>query len=423
VLSIARAVFCIAVLVRFLWVTELTAGRVLTTVPAIFVAVAFSVYVLISGSRSPLGVALPFVSVTLDAVVCFMTLLPAALWPEFTYIPLLNKVDTMAILVVITASSFRLSPSAALGSGIINGALFALLMVLDRARPWGDIERGAVVLYAFLIAGVSALAALTAAHTRRLVRRAADKALEAELARRNLGLVLSEHHDLRTLLSSASLHADLLARELESTPAGDAVRRCGSLRRDLRLINDTVRQIREHSYLEILIEQRRSLVDVSSELQQVLREAERRFPKLSVQVARTAESAEAWIRGGAEALRRVLLNLIVNAAEGDGSAGASSVRVELDVRESALCIRVEDDGPGFPEAALEQGLQRLRTTKTDGLGFGLAFVRSVVERSGGRVACANRPSGGACVELSLPSAPSEAPESSHRTFVRPAHAL
>jgi two-component system OmpR family sensor kinase len=40
--------------------------------------------------------------------------------------------------------------------------------------------------------------------------------------------------------------------------------------------------------------------------------------------------------------------------------------------------------------------------RVGGVGLGLSLVKSIAERHGGRVTCADRPGGGACFKLVLP---------------------
>jgi nitrogen fixation/metabolism regulation signal transduction histidine kinase len=50
------------------------------------------------------------------------------------------------------------------------------------------------------------------------------------------------------------------------------------------------------------------------------------------------------------------------------------------------------------------------TTKSKGTGLGLAIVKKIVEEHNGRIVVSNDPSGGACVRIILPAAPSRVAE-------------
>ena len=65
---------------------------------------------------------------------------------------------------------------------------------------------------------------------------------------------------------------------------------------------------------------------------------------------------------------------------------------------------MRDHGAGIPEAASEQLFEQFFTTKEEGLGMGLAIVRSIVEAHGGKIAAENAPDGGARFYFTLPAA-------------------
>jgi signal transduction histidine kinase len=71
-------------------------------------------------------------------------------------------------------------------------------------------------------------------------------------------------------------------------------------------------------------------------------------------------------------------------------------------------IRVEDEGPGIPEAELERvfrpfyRLEPSRNRESGGAGLGLAIARSIIRGQGGDIVLLNRPEGGLRATISLP---------------------
>jgi signal transduction histidine kinase len=70
-------------------------------------------------------------------------------------------------------------------------------------------------------------------------------------------------------------------------------------------------------------------------------------------------------------------------------------------------VRVNDRGPGVPAALRERIFEpfyRLpgASEREGGVGLGLALVKSIVERHGGRVRCEGRDGGGASFVIELP---------------------
>ncbi|WP_242371069.1 sensor histidine kinase [Anaeromyxobacter sp. SG26] len=104
-------------------------------------------------------------------------------------------------------------------------------------------------------------------------------------------------------------------------------------------------------------------------------------------------------------LAQVLLNLLLNA--GDATGGAGAVRVSAREDGPAVELAVEDGGPGFAAADLAHVFEPFFTTKPagEGTGLGLAICRGIVEALGGEIRAGNAPGGGARVVLRLRRAP------------------
>ena len=113
-----------------------------------------------------------------------------------------------------------------------------------------------------------------------------------------------------------------------------------------------------------------------------------------------------------DALARVLLNLVKNAAEAmpDGGVVRITARRALGRTDKAVLVHVSDDGPGIPAYALgrifEPGFsskpQRTGASAAESCGLGLAIVRELVEASGGAVKVASTRRRGTTFELRLP---------------------
>jgi signal transduction histidine kinase len=122
-----------------------------------------------------------------------------------------------------------------------------------------------------------------------------------------------------------------------------------------------------------------------------------------IRQADTPVASELVVQGVTKLLRRALRNLLENARR----HAAGDIVLTLRQHGDRLEIRVCDRGPGVPEALQERIFEpfyRLpgATERDGGVGLGLALVKSIAMRHGGRAFCENRAGGGACFVIELP---------------------
>lgn len=79
----------------------------------------------------------------------------------------------------------------------------------------------------------------------------------------------------------------------------------------------------------------------------------------------------------ADDLRRVLVNLVINAAQAAGAGGV--VHIRLSQSADRALIEVVDNGPGVPAALLPYIFEPRFSTKPQGTGLGLSSARLIVE--------------------------------------------
>jgi signal transduction histidine kinase len=103
-------------------------------------------------------------------------------------------------------------------------------------------------------------------------------------------------------------------------------------------------------------------------------------------------------------LQQVVVNLILNALQALDGAPGSRLRLRTEGVPNAVVLTVEDSGPGIPEGSLARLFSSFFTTKSDGMGIGLAICRTIVENHGGVISAGNAVSGGACFTVRLPLA-------------------
>jgi signal transduction histidine kinase len=215
---------------------------------------------------------------------------------------------------------------------------------------------------------------------------AMQRALKANLETRSQALA-GVSHDLRLPITRAKLR-------LERVDDADVKR---SIEADLdemeRMIADTLEFLRAGSGSEVPIR-----LNLNALIEGVAEDME----ALGATV-RVDGRADAPISGRPQALRRCLANIMDNAR----SHGGGSIEVNVSDAPQRVEIRIEDRGPGIPEAELERvfepyvRLEPSRARHTGGAGLGLAIARAIARAHGGEVTLKNRSGGGLAAILTL----------------------
>lgn len=109
------------------------------------------------------------------------------------------------------------------------------------------------------------------------------------------------------------------------------------------------------------------------------------------------------VRHNEDAIRQVLLNLVMNAVEAMEGKGRVTISVSTSTswaRKYAV-IEVRDTGPGLP-VPVEKIFEPFFTTKTRGSGLGLAVTKQIIEKHRGRIAVDSVASEGTTIRCFLP---------------------
>ena len=112
------------------------------------------------------------------------------------------------------------------------------------------------------------------------------------------------------------------------------------------------------------------------------------------------------ISGDRVQLQQVVLNLIMNAIEAlnEVSEGPRELLVATGKNGSnGVFVAVSDSGPGLDAELISRIFDAFYTSKSHGLGMGLAISRSIIEAHGGRLWAASNVPRGAVFQFSLPA--------------------
>ena len=396
VISGLRAVFCLMVALRFVWIHSTqavpnTAERGGVMLPATLLGFGFSVWMLARTRTGRIGPRLLAASTVCDPVVCTLALASNVFWPWPEYRGILSLPESVTFVALALTSGFRGSARLALIGAGTSGAGALILTLLDQRLNPSHLQHSgnSGSIYIILFLTTTALSTIGAHRTATLVRQASRYGYQSSRARDRLVHLLRENHDAASIVSSALFAIDRVA----ATPGDPSLIRI--LNADLQRLKLVIETVRDQAFTESSALDRLEQIELRSALSLELEARPPAVMQMPIHWLPPAQELYVELPGGRRTLRRMLLNLLLNAQQGDGLEGASQCEVVLNRNGRNVEIEVRDNGPGFADT------DDLRSTKATGTGTGLAFVRSVVEASNGELRLSNTERG-ASVRLVFP---------------------
>lgn len=202
-------------------------------------------------------------------------------------------------------------------------------------------------------------------------------------------------HELRNPLTSLRGNAQLLEGLLTSTPndgrAQQKIRRViAETTRLQQLIDGLLDFARSGTITRAPVDPRALARDAVADV-----DAER--------IVIVDDDAPAMWSLDAARMRQVLVNLLTNAIQ--AAPAESKVTLRVGRRGDRLLLAVEDRGEGVPEALRAGLFAAFRTSKTHGVGLGLAVARRIAELHRGTLVLLDRTGPPTVFEVVIPDAP------------------
>jgi len=149
----------------------------------------------------------------------------------------------------------------------------------------------------------------------------------------------------------------------------------------------------------------RSLMDMADVVESALESFRDRAARIGVEIDSQIDCAGS-MRGDAEQLRRVLINLVGNALDALDESVTGHPRIEIRMGENLagteVWVRIKDNGPGIDDEAVSRLFDPFYTSRSDGTGLGLSITKKIVEAHGGEIEVTSEPGEGACFLLTFP---------------------
>ncbi len=217
-------------------------------------------------------------------------------------------------------------------------------------------------------------------------------------------LTASIAHEVNQPITAAVINAEAALRWLGAQPPNlEEVRGALGL-----IVEDGTRAGNVIDGIRALIKKvppRQACLDINEVIREVIALTRGEAAKTGVSVQTDLADGLPPIYGDRVQLQQVILNLIINAIEAM-SGVAETTRALListgQAEHGGVFVAVRDSGPGLDPASLEHLFNAFYTTKSGGMGMGLAICRSIIEAHEGQLcASANEPRG-AVFQFTLP---------------------
>lgn len=290
---------------------------------------------------------------------------------------------------------------------VVAGAVLLLLVIRTVAgswvRPdmspedWGEfslylwVETAADVAVWLSAGGAIAWAVYRAARTERGRSRLEHL---AEVALLTGGL----SHEIRNHLNALGTYISLL-RKASGGQDGELLERIGKLERAATALDELV-----NDFLTLTrpVKDRLEQVDLAELAEEVTEFLSLDMEQSRVEVHVKADPAIPPVIGDRGKIRRVILNLLVNARHAMPQGGKVVVRVHP--KGAQVQLDVEDTGCGIPPEDQPRVFEAFFSTKAEGTGLGLAVVKRTIEDLGGRVSFESEVGRGTTFHVILPAA-------------------
>jgi two-component system OmpR family sensor kinase len=293
--------------------------------------------------------------------------------------------------------------------GLLGWSAYFVLGWLPDRVVYSRISLGYLLLFAGLATSLLSVTFLSMVYALQGRSRAQVGQVEADAAARRRQFLLRLDHELKNPLTTLQVEiANLEAVNTAQDPAFllEQVQITERLKEQVLRLNDLVIQLRKLAELETRPIETEP-VDMDELLHEVLAEFQASPEGAARQISLNLPQIP-WrlsdIQGDADLVYLALRNVIGNAVKFTRPGDSIQVRAFEDSNQ--VIVEIADTGPGVPQDEQGQVWEELFRGKlgrsAPGSGLGLALVKAIVERHGGRASLRSRPNQGTIVTLRLP---------------------
>ena len=205
-------------------------------------------------------------------------------------------------------------------------------------------------------------------------------------------------HEIRNSLNAIQINAQMLGKVIRSV-APEKLDLLDSIRISVGELESLASEFLRFAKPSEL---KRDLLSINTPVREVLDFVEGECMRSGVKVVERVEDDMPWIRGDAQQLKQVFLNLILNANQAMPEGGTLTVSTRR-LKKGWVAVDIADTGVGIPESDRPRIFDPFYSTKRGGTGLGLPIARRIVEEHGGQIGFQSKPDGGTTFTVELPT--------------------
>jgi signal transduction histidine kinase len=352
-----------------------------------------------------------FSLVALALMTGFIISLPRDLWE--TVLPITWLFPILAWLAARYRPAFSAAGAFVVSITIVLTTILGKGHFGDSALPIADRVLGAqaailvVALSAYVLAALFAQRRESAEHLTQsnmmLERERDNKLMNAQ------AITAAIAHEVKQPLAAIAANGSAALRFLGRVPP-DVEEVRSALK---RMVSDSHRTGDVFDGIRALFgksDQKRLQVDVNEIILGVLQSSRKELQDHGVETRLELATELPLVGSHGRQLQEVIFNLVHNAIEAmevaTDRARVLRVRTEL-TGHNAITAAVQDSGPGIDPTQIDGIFGAFFTTKSHGMGLGLAICRMIVEHHGGRLTASSDGKKGSLFQFDLPIEPAE----------------
>lgn len=216
-------------------------------------------------------------------------------------------------------------------------------------------------------------------------------------------------HEFKNPINALLLHVDLLHKGIGGKLSDTQREFVQNIHIGTKLLEDLVTDLLDIAAIEAgkinIYRHKVLLEDILSDVQSIISPlAEQKKIQLIVE----NKSSLHEIIADPKRLKQILINLLSNALKYTPENGKIKLSIDYDSRKNIICFHVKDNGVGLSKDELPQLFNEyyraynLLTTKSEGVGLGLAVTKRLVELHDGSISVKSTPGKGTTFTVRLP---------------------